>query len=249
MAYNTLNIEDVQGSKEPCVFKICTSCKHKKPASDIYFNKNCRKQDGLTPRCKKCLNAQAKIYRERNEEKIKITKRRIYDRDKERIGSKVKEYRENNKEKVTKSKREYRLRNLEEIKEKKKKYYQENKKERMEYYAEYQRNRLKNDSDFRLKHLLRRRVRHALRGKIKSGRTFDLIGCPSHYLRIHLEKQFKTGMSWGNYGEWHIDHIRPCASFDLSDPDQQKQCFNFKNLQPLWAYENLEKGAKWEGSV
>jgi len=238
-----------QGSSESCALKKCTKCEDWFPATNVYFNKNCQKRDGLTPRCKKCLNVQAEIYRERNEEKIKITKRKIYDRDKERIGAKVKEYRENNKEKVAEFQREYRLRNLEEIKEKKKKYYLENKKERMEYYAEYQRKRLKNDPNFRLKHLLRRRVHHALKGRIKSLRTIDLIGCPSHYLRIHLEKQFKTGMSWGNHGEWHIDHIRPCASFDLSDPEQQKQCFSYKNLQPLWANENLEKGAKWEGSV
>lgn len=53
-------------------------------------------------------------------------------------------------------------------------------------------------------------------------------------------------MSWENYGEWHIDHIKPCSSFDLSDPKQQKECFNYTNLQPLWAIDNLKKSYKYE---
>ena len=53
-------------------------------------------------------------------------------------------------------------------------------------------------------------------------------------------------MSWENMGEWHLDHIRPCASFDLTDPDQQRQCFHYSNLQPLWASDNLSKRHSWE---
>jgi hypothetical protein len=66
-------------------------------------------------------------------------------------------------------------------------------------------------------------------------------------LRQHLEAQFTDGMSWDNYGRdgWHIDHIRPCASFDLTDPEQQRQCFHYTNLQPLWAADNIRKGAVW----
>jgi hypothetical protein len=52
-------------------------------------------------------------------------------------------------------------------------------------------------------------------------------------------------MTWDNYGEWHVDHIQPCASFDLSDPKQLAECFNWSNLQPLWAKENISKGAKY----
>lgn len=60
----------------------------------------------------------------------------------------------------------------------------------------------------------------------------------------YLSLLFSDGMSWDNYGEWHIDHIIPCAAFDLSNPTEQKQCFHYTNLQPLWAYENKSKGAK-----
>jgi hypothetical protein len=55
-------------------------------------------------------------------------------------------------------------------------------------------------------------------------------------------------MSWKNYGKWHIDHIRPCSSFDLSDPQQQRTCFNYSNLQPLWAKDNLNKSNKLDWS-
>jgi hypothetical protein len=56
-----------------------------------------------------------------------------------------------------------------------------------------------------------------------------------------LEKKFLPGMNWENYGEWHIDHIVPCSSFDLSKSEQQKICFNYSNLQPLWAADNIRK--------
>jgi hypothetical protein len=81
-------------------------------------------------------------------------------------------------------------------------------------------------------------------GGRKNAATFDLVGCTVQELMAHLERQFAVGMSWENMGEWHIDHVRPCASFDLTDLEQQKDCFHWSNLQPLWAEENIRKGAK-----
>ena len=77
----------------------------------------------------------------------------------------------------------------------------------------------------------------------KAYKTEKLIGCSILKMRKHLEKQFKKGMTWENHGiyGWHIDHIRPLESFDLSDSEQQLIAFNYKNCQPLWAKENLEK--------
>ena len=72
----------------------------------------------------------------------------------------------------------------------------------------------------------------------------ELIGCNIDQLKKHLSKKFKNGMNWNNHGEWHVDHIKPCASFDLKCPVQQLACFNYNNLQPLWASENMSKGAK-----
>lgn len=95
---------------------------------------------------------------------------------------------------------------------------------------------------------LRARLREALksRGIRKNNRTMELIGCTTEHLRQHLERQFRDGMTWENrgYRGWHIDHIIPCAAFDLSNPDHQRQCFHWTNLQPLWEADNKSKGAK-----
>ena len=96
------------------------------------------------------------------------------------------------------------------------------------------------------KHALKERMRVALKGNLKSNRTLELLGCSIFQLREWLESQFREGMSWESYGfrGWHIDHRRPCSSFNLSDPLQQVMCFHYTNLQPLWWFENLAKGAK-----
>ena len=73
-----------------------------------------------------------------------------------------------------------------------------------------------------------------------------MLGCSIEFFMEYIEKQFKSGMTWQNYGAWHVDHVRPCASFDLTDHEQQKICFHYSNLQPLWAVDNLKKGAKIE---
>lgn len=97
----------------------------------------------------------------------------------------------------------------------------------------------------KLTNALRVRLGHALRGECKSIRTLDLLGCTVDELRVYIEGLWVEGMSWDNYGRdgWHIDHIKPCASFDLSDPAQQRECFHYTNLQPLWAKDNIAKGA------
>jgi hypothetical protein len=93
---------------------------------------------------------------------------------------------------------------------------------------------------------LRRRVREIVNGgKTLSTRAHDLVGCSPRALVVHLETGFAPGMTWENYGDgWHIDHRRPCAAFDLTDPKQRMACFHYSNLQPLWATDNLAKGAK-----
>ena len=101
---------------------------------------------------------------------------------------------------------------------------------------------------WRLINVLRQRVLKAVRAQkaSKKSRTRELIGCSYQELRDHLARQFKPGMSWENHGEWEIDHIRPVASFDLTDPREQEKCYHYSNLQPLWALENRRKRDKWD---
>ena len=108
-----------------------------------------------------------------------------------------------------------------------------------------------NNPSLRFRNLLAGKVRKRLNGIAKSVGTLELIGCSIESLKQHLASQFQAGMSWENYSYrgWHIDHKRPCASFDLTDPAQQKACFHYTNLQPLWAKDNLSKGAKYEHDV
>ena len=105
------------------------------------------------------------------------------------------------------------------------------------------RERIRNDINYRIEKNLRKRLWDAIKGNNKSASTIKLLGCAVEYLKNHLESQFTEGMNWDNYGKWHIDHIIPCASFDFTDPFQQRECFHFSNLQPLWAEDNLKKGS------
>ena len=78
----------------------------------------------------------------------------------------------------------------------------------------------------------------------KHGNTMQLTGCTTEFLMTHIESKFTDGMSWDNYGNWHIDHVLPCASFDLENSEEQKKCFHWSNLQPLWAADNIRKGCR-----
>lgn len=106
------------------------------------------------------------------------------------------------------------------------------------------------DPKYRLLGIIRGSLVSALKKQRqkKNTRTAKLLGCSLEFAKKHIESQFKDGMNWQNMGRhgWHIDHIRPCASFDLSDPSQQAICFHWSNLQPLWASENLSKRHTWE---
>ncbi len=115
---------------------------------------------------------------------------------------------------------------------------------------EYRRRLYRENYAHRVAFNCRVRIRKLLNGQ-KSLASFELLGCSREHLIKHLESQFVEGMSWSNYGgaqdQWVIDHIRPCASFDMRDTEQQKACFHYTNLQPLWWWENEEKAdrADW----
>lgn len=158
-------------------------------------------------------------------------------------------------------KKEYSSRKKDEIKQRNRNQYVKNREKRLEYQNEYAR---KNKEILRPKIAARaiKKYHSDLNYKIKSNlanriwqffkkgraKTMDFVGCSVNELKAYIESKFTDGMSWDNYGRggWHLDHIKPCSKFDLSDPEQQKQCFHYTNLQPLWEADNIRKSNKWE---
>ena len=112
------------------------------------------------------------------------------------------------------------------------------------------RQRRKDDPAFRIRTNLASRLAMAVRNGAsrKSAKTMELVGCSIQELMVYLESKFLPGMSWESYGlgqdKWHVDHIRACASFDLTDAAQQCECFHYTNLQPLWQPDNFRKGSR-----
>lgn len=136
-----------------------------------------------------------------------------------------------------------------------KRYYEKNKAVIAPKKAAYTKKRYDEDPFFRMADSLRRRLRHALAGNRSSTALTGMIGCDKNTFMIHLLRLFKPGMHWANHGawnghrhsRWHLDHIRPLSSFDLSDPEQLAAAGHYTNVQPLWAEDNLSKSGAWAG--
>jgi len=234
--------------------KVCSQCHKEKPVSEYYPRRE-RGEGVVYPACKECHK---RINNEAKERKAKW-----HQENKERLSAQFNEWKKNNRDVYLEQKRNqnqkawetkkdemnaYQKAWREAHKESRKKttrgYYDRNKSKICEYACGYMKARRKSDPEYMLRINLRAGVRYALRkGEIKSGRTLSLIGCSVAYLKKHIESKFKDGMSWDNYGVngWHIDHIYPCAAFDLTKESEQKLCFNYTNLQPMWADENRSK--------
>ena len=221
--------------------KICKICKKEfKPNSGVqkFCSKNCfskakkiyqqKYYEFNSQKRKEYDKKYHKQYRKLHREELKKNKREYYLKYKDKILIKYSEYRKNHKEEI----KQYRL---------------EHKKERTEYGNRYDKNRRKTDVNFRLAHYLRCRISKVLRDNRKSDSTTKLLGCSIEQLKWYFASKFTKGMSWAKVmnGEIHIDHIKPCAAFDLSKESEQRKCFHYTNLQPLWAKDNLSKGSKF----
>lgn len=117
-----------------------------------------------------------------------------------------------------------------------------------EYKRDYERRRLREDADHRLRNALRCAHRRMIRaGAARDGKTEELLGCSYDELRQYLEAQFQEGMTWDNWGKggWEVDHKKPLALYDLTDPEQYREAAHYTNLQPLWESDNRRKGARW----
>lgn len=208
----------------PDGLKKCATCCELKPFEN--FGKQSKSKDGYKYSCKDCRREKEYLA---NRDKVMEKSRLWY---------------ENNKEYAAIRQKKYVIKNIDKKRANDKRYYQDNKEMMKERAKRYLYNRVQTDVGFKILQRCRKRLWAAVKGHDKSARTRELIGCSNEELLEHLESQFTDGMTWDNYGEWHIDHIMPCASFDFSIPDEQFECFNYKNLQPLWAADNFSKHDK-----
>lgn len=170
-----------------------------------------------------------------------------YNKAKKRIADKIRY--SNKKNILNKQHREWLLNPIN--KERALKRAREYKKENRDKINRQIKNRRQKDAEKRISDNLRAYILKSLKRKSvkKTTKTFKLIGCDSICLKNHIESLWKNGMSWKNYGYygWHIDHIRPCSSFNLKNIKEQKECFNYLNLQPLWRKDHLLKSGKERG--
>jgi hypothetical protein len=233
--------------------KICTKCGCNKLLSE--FNNNKRTKDGLTYYCKECTNKIRKDYYFKNSESEKEKYRKYYYGNPEKIKETEKKYYRNNIDKI----KEYHLKTYDPIKAKeknkiyreenpdkernrKKEYVKKNRDKVNEYAKQY---RKTNNYKFAYRYILINTLRRF--GKPKENKTINLLGYSALELKEHIQSLFTDGMTWDNYGEWHIDHIIPVSSFDQ---DSNPSIVNaLSNLQPLWATTREINGVVYIGNL
>lgn len=201
--------------------KTCIQCNITKRLEEFAKSSTCK--SGRRGACKVCRNEYHKIWRKNNPEKNK----QIH-----------KKYRQDNKMVIFKQKKQYYQNNRDTILKRCKQYRQDSRKA----LSSRRKAHLRANIWYKLADNLRHRLNSALRGSYKSGSAVRDLGCSIEFLKKYLEVQFRDGMNWNNHGEWHIDHIQPLASFNLTNRKELLKACHYTNLQPLWKGENLSKG-------
>jgi len=201
--------------------KTCTKCGISKSLDS--FSKRSNVKDGRTSHCKECHKSRDILNKDRKAKKNQDW------------------YLKNTSYALQKSK-DYRNSHVEELKLYQKQYRSENK----EYLNKISRERYASDIEYKLSKRLRTRLIDAVSRGYKTGSAVSDLGCSIKDFKEYLESLFQPGMTWDNYGEWHMDHIRPLSSFCLSDREQLLIACNYINIQPLWAKDNFLKSDKWE---
>lgn len=153
-----------------------------------------------------------------------------------------KKYYEKNKTKMRSRRKEYYKENAEECRKHRREYYKNNKDAEKERRKEYR----KNNVQLRIKENISRRLRSLVR-ECKEKTTLEYLGCDIDFFKNYISTMFVEGMSWDNYGEWHLDHIKPCSHFDLTTQENIYKCFHYTNYSPKWAFDNLSKGDRFIG--
>lgn len=195
-----------------------------------------------------------RTYRKKHKIRLAEGRRERYAKNRDKMALKRRIYREKNIEKSRAYDRAYREAHPEQIKATQARHAASQKRKDslkiwnrrrdvMDKRNAHHRAYFKKNPNAKIAMRLRNRLFIALRGIRKSKSAINLLGCSLDDFKIYLESRFEVGMSWENWSKtgWHIDHIIPCAIFDLSKPEHQKRCFHFSNMQPMWASENQSK--------
>ena len=211
--------------------KECNKCHKLLPADTENFHRNQKNVDGLQRYCKSCA------YKEQ---------KRFYSNNKEKVKTRVAEYARKNQEQIKGYKTEYQTNNKEYEAKRKRRWYQNNRELTINRAVANKREKRRIDPMCRLNDSIGGGIFKAIRENKAGHRWEELVGYTLSQLRAHIEKKFLPGMTWDNYGKWHIDHILPKASFFFAkaSEDDFKKCWDISNLQPLWAEDNIRKGAK-----
>lgn len=187
-------------------------------------------------------------WRANNQEHLRRYTREFRKNNPERFSMYRKRYLEKNPDRVLELRKRSYQRRKEEVLSRNREYYRRNRTAIIRQKTEYERLRKQKDPAFKCLKLLRNRIIEVLKYQttIRSSRIKELIGCDREFLVRWIEAKFTEGMTWQNHGVkgGNLDHMRPCASFDLTDPEQQRACFHYTNLQPLWERDNKIKSAQ-----
>lgn len=220
--------------------KICRICGKIKNIDD--FHKKKGTSDGHRNECKECVKSIQKKYKEAPgfKEKRQDYDKTRYDDNREDILKRKKEYHIENREKILKEKRNYRKKDGN---QQKAKIY--NKNYRTYFKDKFYKYRNNNPHIIAWRSLLYSTIKRL--GTTKQGHTIDMLGYSALELKHHIESKFQPGMSWKNYGDWHIDHIRGVINFDPKT-DVKIVCA-LDNLRPLWATTREIDGIIYEGNL
>lgn len=189
------------------------------------------------------ISAQSKAYHAANRDAVSARKKVYRAANRAALAAKNKAYNEINREKLREKSRVYREANREKRQAAAKVYRENNRSAIAAYRKEWKKRRYRSDVAYSLEARLRARAGKAIRLALadKSAGTLSLLGCTPQQLISHIESRWLPGMTWGNRHLWEVDHITPIAAFDLTDPEQQKACFCYENLRPLWTKDNKAK--------
>jgi len=224
--------------------KKCAACGKNRPISE--YHKDISKKDGLNVWCRSCyseyrrryylshkkdIKSYSKDYHKHHASEIRKRQRKRYMENIDRERERNRKWYATNRDRVISHNREYRRKHRERLARYARKYVRRNRK----HLNEYRRRKLDTDTKYKIACNYRTRIYLIVKGKSKSKKIADLLGCSIEEFRTTLAEQFKKGMNWDNYGKiWRLQYVKPYSDFDLTKEEDQKEYFNYRNVRPVY---------------